>query len=135
MSAAAGEMGCGVRGWWLRACFAFARAATVAVACSAAQRPLQLPLPLPLPLHLPLPLPLQLQLQLQWGSPSMATRRQCRNRIRSVGCLRFYGCGQSFLPMHSGSNVVCAVCMAKAMRRILRAMMRMAAVVAQPRSR
>ena len=61
-----------------------------------AQRPLRLPLSLPaqrllqlqlqlqlqLPLQLPLPLPLPLQLQLQLGSPSMATRRWCRNRIK-----------------------------------------------------
>ena len=44
-----------------------------------AQRQLQLQLPLPLLVQLQLQLPLQWQLFLTW-SPSMATRRWCRNR-------------------------------------------------------
>ena len=50
------------------------------IGCAASVCSAQRQLPSPLQLPLPLPLPLLLNLQLQLGSPSMATRRWCRNR-------------------------------------------------------
>jgi hypothetical protein len=52
--------------------------------------------------------------------------------LRKHGRLRFYVCCQALLLINGGSKFVCVLYVAKAMRRILRAKIMMASVLAQP---